>query len=109
MVLFSHTNEIEIPELADAKTNPPKNLKDHGTTPPVGTHPSSSYSLLEYTSVALAEPPPCPLVEAGDIALQASPGDLLDVRLLGDDNMLFSVYQDWVHKNPGEHLDDVIT
>ena len=36
-------------------------------------------------------------------------GDLLDVRILGSDYMLFEVYQDWVHQNPGNHLDGGIT
>ena len=29
-----------------------------------------------------------------------------DVRLLGTDSMIYGVYQDWVHQNPGEHLDE---
>ena len=32
-----------------------------------------------------------------------------DVRLLGTDSMIYGVYQDWVHQNPGEHLDGGIS
>ena len=77
--------------------------------PPVGPQPYSPHSTLEEKLVALAEPPPYPRVEAKYAALQASVGDIPDVRLLGADNMLFSVYQDWVYQNPGEHLDGRIT
>ena len=36
-------------------------------------------------------------------------GDLPEVLPQGADDMLFGVYQDWVHQNPGNHLDDGIT
>ena len=45
-VIFTHTNEIEVLELADAETNPTKNLQDNGATPPFGPHPSLPYSPL---------------------------------------------------------------
>ena len=38
-VLLSHTDELEIPELADAETDPPENHQDNGATPLVNTHP----------------------------------------------------------------------
>ena len=38
-VLFSHTNELEIPELVDADTDPPKNHQNNGATLPVNTQP----------------------------------------------------------------------
>ena len=105
MVVFSHTDELKIPELAAAETDPPKNYQDNGATPPVNTQPSPPHSPPEDTSVASDEPPPRPRVEAGDAALQAHEGDLPDVCLLGADYMLYGVYQDWVHQNPGDHLD----
>ena len=37
MVIFSHTNEIEIPELTNAETNPSENHQNNGATPPVNT------------------------------------------------------------------------
>ena len=46
MVIFSHTDELEIPELAEAKSNPPKNLQDNGATPAVGTQPHLLHSPL---------------------------------------------------------------
>ena len=36
-MLLSHTNELEIPELADAETNPPENHQDNGAMPLVNT------------------------------------------------------------------------
>ena len=37
-VIFTHTNELEIPEIADAKTGPTPNLQDNGAMPSVGIH-----------------------------------------------------------------------
>ena len=42
-VLFSHTNEIEITELADAETDPPKNHQNNSATLPVNTNPNPSH------------------------------------------------------------------
>ena len=46
-----------------------------------------------------------PLVEARDAAIQAQEGEHLYIRLLAADYMLYGVYQDWFHQNPGDHLD----
>ena len=51
-VIFSHTNQLEILDLADAKTNLPENHQDNGATPPVNAQPSLPQSLLEDTYVA---------------------------------------------------------
>ena len=37
MVFFSHTNELEIPELANADTDPTKNHQYNGASPPLIT------------------------------------------------------------------------
>ena len=103
-MIFYHTNKIEITELAKADTNPLENYQYSGAKPPFNTHPSPPHSPPEVTSVASAEPPPHPRVEAGNAAIQAQEGDLPDVRLLGVNYMLYGVYQDWVHQNPGNHL-----
>ena len=84
-VLFSHTDEIKIPELANAKTDPPENYQDNGATPPVNTQLSTPHSPLEDASLASSASPPRPRVKAGNAALQAREGDLQDVCLLGDD------------------------
>ena len=68
-VIFSYTNKIEIPELANAETDPPENHQDNGYTPPVNTQPPRLQSLPEYTSFASAKPLPSPHTEAGDAAL----------------------------------------
>ena len=73
-VLYSHTNELKIPELANAQTNPPEKHQDNGTTPSVNIYPSPPHSPLEDTLVASSEPPPRPRVEARDAALQAQEG-----------------------------------
>ena len=104
-VLFSHTDELEIQELAVAKTNPHENRQDDGAMTPVNTQFSPTHSSPEDTLVFSTKPPPCPRIKAGDAALQARKGDLPDVRLLVTDYILYGVYQDWVHQNPGDHLD----
>ena len=100
-MIFSHTYKIKIPELNDADTDPSENLQYNVTPPPVSTHPSPSYLPLEDTSFTSAKPPPYPCVEAGDTDLQAREGDLPDILLLSPKYMLYGVYQDWVHQNPG--------
>ena len=55
--------------------------------------------------VALDEPPPRPRIEDGDAARLESVADLSDACLKVDDNMLYGVYQDWVHPNPVNRLD----
>ena len=70
-MLSPHTDKLKIPELPNAKTKPMENLQENGATPPVGTQISSPHSLLEDTSIASVEPPPCPRVMARDAALQA--------------------------------------
>ena len=107
-VLFSHTDELNIPELADAETDPPENHQDNVATPLVNTEPSPPHSPPKDTSVASAAPLPRPYIEAGNAALQAQEGDLPEVLLFGNDYILFGVYQDRVHQNPGDHLDGVI-
>ena len=91
--IIKHTGEIEITELDYDKTNPLENHQDNGNTPPVNTQPLPPQSTPEDTSVASAEPPPRPRVEAGYAALQAREGDLLDICLLGTDYMIYGVYQ----------------
>ena len=91
-VILSHTDEPEILELADDNTDPPENHQDNGATPPVNTQPSQPHSSPEDTLVASAETPPHPRVEAVDADLQAQEGDILNVRLLGTNYMLYVVY-----------------
>ena len=104
-VLFFHTNDTEILDLANADTNPPQNLQENGSTLTVNTHKSPTNSPLEKNSVTSAEPLPCPCVKDRDATLQACAGDLPDARLLGADYIICGVYQDWVRQNLGEHLD----
>ena len=68
---------------------------------PLGTHIYLPHSPLTDTSTDLYKPLPCPRV--------ARVGDLPDVGLLGDFDMLFRVYQDWFHQNTGNYLDSGIT
>ena len=104
-MIFSYTDDLEIPELANAKTDPPENHQYNGSTPPVNTQPSPPHSTPEDTSFASADPPPRPRIKAGDADIQAGEGDLPDVYPIVADYMLYGVYQDWVHQNPVDHLD----
>ena len=97
-MFLTHTNELKILEFSDADINPTKNYQYNGSTPPLVTHPYPLYSPLEDTSVAPDEPPPGPHIEAGDSAIQVCTGDLPYVRLLGADDMLLGVYQDFMQK-----------
>ena len=91
-VLFCHTDEIEIIELADDETNLPENHKYNGDMPSVNTQPSLTHSPPEDTLVASAEAPLRPCAKAEDTALQACEGDLQDIPLLGTDYMIYGVY-----------------
>ena len=104
-VLFILIDELKIPELDDAETYPPENHQDNGAMPPVNTQPSSPHLPLKDALVDPSAPPPRPHVEARNAALQVQEGYLPDVRLLGADYMIYGVYQDWEHQNPGDHLD----
>ena len=95
----------EKPFLCRRQDWPTQKPSRNGATPLVGTQPSSSHSSLEDTLVALYKPPTRSYVKAIDAALQARAEDLPDVRLLWSNYMLYELYQDWVHQNPGEHLD----
>ena len=104
-VLFYRIDEIKLTELNDAETDPPENLQDNGATLRVLTQPYPLHSPLEDDLVDPAAFLPCPCVKAGDVALQVQERDLPDTNLLGSDYMIYGVYQDWGHQNPGEHLD----
>ena len=104
-MLLSCTNKLEITELANVETDLPENHQDNGSIPLFNTQPSPPHSTPEDTSVASITPPMHPCIEAGDAALQEQEVNLLDVRLLGANYMLYGVYQDWVHQNSGDHLD----
>ena len=97
-VILSHTEELEITELADADNNPPINHQDNGATPPVNTQPYPPNSPPEDTLVAKNETPPRPHFKAGDADLQVHTGDLPDIHLLGADYIFYGVYRDWVHQ-----------
>ena len=109
MVLFTHTNELEIPELANANTDPTKKHQYNGDRPLLGTQTYSPQSPLTDTLVALDEPLPHPRNESRGAAFLERAGDLPDFCLLGADDILFGFYQYWVPQNTGNHLDGGIT
>ena len=104
-VFSSHTDEHEPLDLDDADTNPTENHQDNGATPTVNTQPYPPHSPLEDVLVTSATPLPRPRVKAGNADLQGREGDLPDARLLGSDYMLYGVYHNWAHQNPGDQLD----
>ena len=69
-VIVSCIDELELPDLNDAETEPPVNHQDNGTTTPVNTQTSPPHSPLEETSVAPDASPPRHCVEAGNAVLQ---------------------------------------
>ena len=75
---------------------------------PLGTQPSLLQSPLTETQVALDKPQPRPRVEARDADCLARAAYLPEVLPKGGHDMLFGVYQDWVHQNSGNYLDSGI-
>ena len=57
-VIFSRIDELELPDIDDAETDPLENHQDNGASPLVNTHPSTLHSPLEDSSAASAAPPP---------------------------------------------------
>ena len=108
-VLFYHTDELEITELADAETNPPENYQDNGATQMVNTQSPLLHSPPRDNSFASAEFPPRPCIKESEAAFKVREEDLLDVGLLCANYILYGVYQDWVHQSLGYHLDGEIT
>ena len=70
-MLFSCINELELPDIDDAETDPEENLQNNGATPQVFTQPSPLHSPLEDALVSPAAPLQYPHVKAGNVALQA--------------------------------------
>ena len=91
-------------KLDEPETEATKNHRYNGAMPPIGTKASSPNSPLTENSVDPDKPPSCPRIYSGDSSVLACVVDLLEVRLQGANTMLFGVYQDWVHQNPGNHL-----
>ena len=99
--IFNQTNELNPTDTSNNKTTLAKNHQDNGAMPPLGTQPPSLHSLLAYTLVTTDKPLPCPCVESGYAAHLARKEDLPEVCIKISDNMIYEVYQDWVHQNPG--------
>ena len=59
-MLFSHTNELEIPELVDAETDPPENLQDDGAHAAGQNRDFPAALTPEDTSVVSNKSLPCP-------------------------------------------------
>ena len=74
---------------------------------PLPEHSSPTYP-HETDPTDIASPPPHTHSYASAAAQLAIDSDLKVVRLTDADDVLFGVYQDWVHQNSGTHLDGVI-
>ena len=66
MALFAQPSELDTTELSDTETTPAKNHQYNGTSPPLGTQPSSPHSPLIDALISTDEPPPHPRNEAVD-------------------------------------------
>ena len=75
---------------------------------PLRTQPYFPNSPLTDAFVAPDENPPPPRIEAVNNTRISSASDLTEVRFKGANNMIYWIYQYWVHQNPGNHLDGVI-
>ena len=103
--LFTQPDKVDPTEIANDDTTPAETYQDNGTMPTHGTQPSSPHSPLTYASVDLEPPLLRPCVDDGAVACLASTTELPKVRLKAANDVLFSVYQDWLHHNPVTHLD----
>ena len=103
-VLFNHSNKLKITELSNTNTVPTKNHKDSGAMPPLVTQPYSPHLSLIDTLVSPVDPLPFPCVESWYAKFLVRTGDLPNVLLLGVKDMLFGVYQYYLHQNPVNYL-----
>ena len=108
MDIFTHTDKLKPTELATKETTPAENHRDNGASTPHRTQTSSTQSPLTDALVNQYKPPLCPRVNSGNTARLSSMADHPEVRLKAYKDALFGVYQDWVHQNPGNHLDNGI-
>ena len=76
-----------------------------GETPPLLTQPPSQYTPLVDVPDTLVSPPPRPHKDRSNAVCLASESNLPVDRLTAADDMLFRIYQDWVHQHFGTHLD----
>ena len=95
--LFTQPGELNTTDLYDANTTLAKNRKENGYLTPLGTQPYLPKSPLTDAFVAPNETLTCPCVEAGNSTHLASAEYLLEARIKGAYNMIYGVYQEWVH------------
>ena len=69
------------------------------------TQPSSQYPPLVDASDTLDSPLTIPRKKTSDTARLVSEGYINRDHITAADDKLFGVYRDWVHQNPGTHLD----
>ena len=102
--LLSIAKELKIPYLDDFDTDPTKNLQYNGAAPPVST--KLFFRNLPWKTPWLSWSSLCHATVLGpETLLSKCTGDLLDVLLLGANEVLDRLYQHWVHQNLEERLD----
>ena len=77
---------------------------DDGEMPPFPTQPPSQYPPPVDALYTPYSPPPRSQKYASNAACLARNSDLPGDFLTAADDMIFVVYQDWVHQNPGTPL-----
>ena len=82
-----------------------KTCLDDSKTQPLLTQPTSKYPPLVDAPDAPDSPPTLTREYASNITHLASKSNLPGDRLTAADDILFEIYQDWVHQNPGTYLD----
>ena len=108
MKLFTQPKEVEPKEISNDETTPAKNHQDNGDTPLHINQPYFPCSPLTDASVASELPLLQPLINTGAAAHPSRNSKLPKVCVMAAANVLFSVYQDWVHQNTVTHMDDGI-
>ena len=92
-------------ELTGTDTTPTQTPQKNGVMSPLPTQPSTPNSPPVDSPEAPASPTTRTREDASAAYRLASESDLEGVCRTASDNALFGVNQDWVHQNPGTHLD----
>ena len=106
--LFTQDDEINPSEVMGGEATQTKNPLDNGEMSPLLTQPPSQYSPPvddPDAPEAPESPPPVPPEYTSNANLLESEGDPERDCPTAANDKLFGVYQDWMHQNPGTHLD----
>ena len=104
-LLFNKNYELDPAELMEEDSTQIETLLDNVGMPPLINQSPSQYLTLIESPDSPDSPPPGVHKEVSVAACLASVVDLPSKSLTDADAKILGVYQDWVHQNPGMHMD----